>query len=127
MSLVDNTSEPTDNPRERRHLHLDRAAGVLDPDRVLRARSISRRLRLRASRRRTAIVDDWLGREYGESLTSSHDPYYQGLHEPAVDSADAGLLAEVRAGAQVLRDAQLLRWADLADYDNDLEHIAASR
>ncbi|WP_179274057.1 hypothetical protein [Rhodococcoides fascians] len=38
----------------------------------------------------------------------------------------AGLVAEVHTGAQVLRDAQLLQWADLADYDNDLAHVPAS-
>lgn len=35
-------------------------------------------------------------------------------------------MAEVHTGAQVLRDAQLLQWADLADYDNDLAHVPAS-
>lgn len=125
MTLVDNTSEPTDDPRDRRHRHLqhraflthgvccelEASAGDYDCERVGVA---------------LHFVHDWLVREYGDPITNSHDPYYHGLHEPAVDAADARLLAEVRAGAQVLRNAQLLQWADLADYDNDLAHIAVS-
>jgi hypothetical protein len=125
MSLVDDTSEPTDNPRDRRHRHLEQRAfltqaacceleassGDYDCERVGVA---------------LHFIHDWLGREYGEAIVNSHDPYHHGLHELDADAADAGLLAEVRAGAHVLRDAQLLQWADLADYDNDLAHIAVS-
>ena len=127
MSLVDDTSEPADNLRDRRHRHLEQRAFL--------TQAVCCELEASAGEfgcERVGValhfVHDWLGSEYGEAIASSHDPYHHGLHElsAAVDASDAGLVAEVRAGAQVLRDAQLLRWADLADYDNDLAHVAVS-
>ncbi|MFC8181576.1 hypothetical protein ACFULT_22085 [Rhodococcus sp. NPDC057297] len=129
MPHAADTSEPAESPldRQRRHLQqrafltqavcleLEASAGDYDCERVSVA---------------LYFVYHWLVDECGEQDAGSGNFYYRGLHEqdlvPDPEATSAGLLAEVRAGAQVLQDAQLLRWADLADYDNDLEHITAS-
>lgn len=129
MSLVDNTSQPAEGPldRQRRQLkqraflnqavcfELEASAGDYGSERV----SIA-----------LYFVQDWIMSEYDGANSGSHSLHYYGLYDTdialEIEAEDSGLLAEVRAGARVLGDAQLLRWANSADYDNDLQHIATS-